>query len=158
MVAGGAGQGSESASRRCESERAPVLSAAPYGHRALVRVRAPGCCSWRLRPGSSLSRHWPGPPSARQDIPPLPCATHSAGRRSDASCRALWLPGGRWGVCAGRRGVPGVQRSQARPSSPGDDMRSRGDAPGFCFCCLQEKVHAQLRTNRGPLSRKRELF
>jgi hypothetical protein len=128
MVAGGAGQGSRGCEcgpgeRECEPgcERAPVLlSAAPFGHRALVRVRAPGCCSWRLRPGSSLSRHWPDPPSVRQDIPPLPCATHSAGRRSDASCRALWLPGGSWGVCAGRRGVPGVQCSQARPSSPGD--------------------------------------
>lgn len=61
-------------------------------------------------------------------------------------------------MCAGRRGVPGVLRSQARPSSLSDDVRSRGDAPGFCFCWLQEKVCAQLRTDRGPLSRKRELF
>lgn len=108
-----------------------LLSAASYGHRALVRVRAPGCCSWRLRPGSSLSRHWPDPPSVRQDILPLPCATHSAGppfRRelqgTATARRALGC------VCRVERGrVPGVQSSQARPSSLGDDVRSRGDAP-----------------------------
>lgn len=43
---------------QCSGVRARVLfSAAPYGHRALVRVKAPGCCSWRLRPGSFLRRH-----------------------------------------------------------------------------------------------------
>lgn len=64
-------------------------------------------------------------------------------------------------MCVGRGGgVPGVQSSQAGPSSPGDgdDVRSRGDAPESCSCWLQEKVCAQLRTDGGPLSRKRELF
>lgn len=159
VVHGDGGRGPGVAERRgvqCSGVRARVLfSAAPYGHRALVRVKAPGCCSWRLRPGSFLRRHWQDPPSVRQDIPPLPCATHSAGRRSDASCRALPLPGGRWGVY----GAGGSARCAKFPTwsflypSP----TSRGDAPRSCSYRLLKKVCAQLRAE-GDLCRGKGNF
>lgn len=124
MAAGGAGRGAEGCGA---AVRARVASAAPYGHRALVRARAPGCCCWRLRPARFVPRQVLTGPALCQTGYTTPALRHPL-RHSDASCRALPLPGGRWGVCRAR-GVPGVHRSQARPSSPGEGVR-----PGRRLC------------------------
>lgn len=147
--------GAERRRVRCSGVRARVLlSAAPYGHRALVRLRLPAAAPGASAPARPSAGTGGARPPSDRIYHPCPAPPTPPARHSDASCRALPLRGGRWGVCwRGVRGggVPGVQSSQPRPSSP-PPLRSRGDAPRLCSYWLLEKVCAQLRSE-GDLCR-----
>lgn len=181
MVAGGwrraAGAWESREARRGAVQRAGgnvlfSLSAAPYGH----RVRGPREGSRQLLlalpPRFVPLWQWRGPPSVRQDIPPLPCTTHSTWPRAAAaqtrSCRALLLRSQRsWGQ-GYESPVWDTERLPARSfflsfSSPHEQetsqaLRPQGDAPLSCSAGSLRK-HVFSSGTEGDLSLgKKESF
>lgn len=125
MVAGGARGPGPGRTERCGEvrcsgrERVFSLSVAPYGHRVSgargLPAAAPGA-STLARPLQALA----GPPSVRQDIPPLPCTTHSTAAQTRAAGHCLCGARGErsWGQGCQSPGTPALRFLLALPFSP----------------------------------------